>query len=49
MAKLKAAAAEPDVNLMPATIEAVQAYATEGEITQALADVFGRYTEQAIV
>ncbi len=49
LAKLKAAAAEPDVNLMPATIEAVQAYATEGEITQALADVFGRYTEQAIV
>ncbi|NNF54453.1 MAG: methylmalonyl-CoA mutase [Acidimicrobiales bacterium] len=49
LAKLKADAAVPDLNLMPTTIEAVQAYATEGEITQALADVFGRYTEQAIV
>jgi methylmalonyl-CoA mutase N-terminal domain/subunit len=49
LADLKAAAKSPDTNLMPATIEAVKTYATEGEITATLADVFGRYTEQAIV
>jgi methylmalonyl-CoA mutase, N-terminal domain len=38
-------AADPEANLMPALIEAVQAYATEGEIIDALADVFGRYVE----
>ena len=46
---LRDAAANPESNLMPVTIDAVKSYATEGEITQALADVFGRYTEQAIV
>jgi methylmalonyl-CoA mutase, N-terminal domain len=30
-------------NLMPATLEAVQAYATTGEITRVLERVFGRY------
>ena len=32
---------------MPALIDAVRAYATEGEIMDALADVFGRYVENA--
>ncbi len=49
LADLKTAAQTPDVNLMPLTVEAVKTYATEGEITQTLADVFGRYIEQAIV
>jgi methylmalonyl-CoA mutase N-terminal domain/subunit len=49
LANLKSAAETPDTNLMPATIEAVKTYATEGEITATLAEVFGRYTEQAIV
>ncbi len=49
LAVLKSAAETPDTNLMPATIDAVKTYATEGEITATLADVFGRYTEQAIV
>ena len=49
LAELKAAAETPDINLMPLTVAAVKTYATEGEITQTLADVFGRYTEQAIV
>ena len=34
---------------MPALLDAVRAYATEGEIMGALADVFGRYTETPVI
>ncbi len=34
-----------NVNLMPSVIEAVKAYATVGEITKALKDVYGEYEE----
>jgi hypothetical protein len=34
---------------MPFILEAVRAYATEGEIMQSMIDVFGIYTEQAVV
>ncbi|HZB44055.1 MAG TPA: methylmalonyl-CoA mutase family protein [Pyrinomonadaceae bacterium] len=44
--KLKGAAAAGD-NTMPATIEAVRAYATLGEICDALRDVYGLYEEPA--
>jgi methylmalonyl-CoA mutase N-terminal domain/subunit len=37
--------AEDNRNLMPAVIEAVKAYATVGEITKALKDVYGEYEE----
>ena len=37
--------AKTDKNLMPSMIEAVKAYATVGEITQALKDVYGEYQE----
>ena len=43
------AAEDPGANLVPPIIEAVSGYATEGEICDALALVFGRYVEQAIV
>ncbi len=43
--RLGAEAADPEVNLMPALIDAVSTYATEGEIIDALAAVFGRHTE----
>jgi methylmalonyl-CoA mutase, N-terminal domain len=43
---LKRAAAAGD-NTMPATIEAVRAYATLGEICDALRDVYGLYEEPA--
>ena len=49
LAKLTADAAEPDVNLMPAIIDAVKAYATEEEISDAMASVFGTYVETAII
>jgi methylmalonyl-CoA mutase N-terminal domain/subunit len=44
--KLKKAAAAGD-NTMPATIDAVRAYATLGEICDALRDVYGLYEEPA--
>jgi methylmalonyl-CoA mutase N-terminal domain/subunit len=44
--KLKGAAQKME-NTMPATIEAVRAYATLGEICSALRDVYGVYEEPA--
>ncbi|HEY6537424.1 MAG TPA: methylmalonyl-CoA mutase family protein [Candidatus Dormibacteraeota bacterium] len=44
---LRQAARGPD-NLMPPIIEAVKVLCTEGEITTALADVFGAYREPAV-
>ncbi len=43
--RVRTDAADPAVNLMPALLDAVHAYATLGEIVNALADVFGRWTE----
>jgi len=37
--------AQAGVNLMPAIVEAVKAYATVGEITKQMVGVFGRYRE----
>jgi methylmalonyl-CoA mutase, N-terminal domain len=45
---LRKAAAGSD-NMMPYILEAVRAYATEGEIMNTLIEVFGIYTEQAVV
>ena len=45
--KVRRAAQQGD-NTMPATIEAVRAYATLGEICSALRDVYGIYQEPAI-
>jgi methylmalonyl-CoA mutase N-terminal domain/subunit len=42
-------AADSNRNLMPPLIEAVRAYATLGEMRDALADVFGTWEERAIV
>jgi len=41
--------ARSDENVMPALIEAVKAYATVGEISDALRDVFGEYREPSIL
>jgi methylmalonyl-CoA mutase N-terminal domain/subunit len=46
---IRAVAADPERNLMPALIDAVRSYATEGEIMNALAEVFGRYVEKPIL
>ncbi|ANQ53084.1 methylmalonyl-CoA mutase [Thermosipho sp. 1063] len=42
-------AASSDENLMPYIIEAVKSYATVGEISNALREVFGEYTETIII
>ena len=42
---LSTAAADSTTNLMPPILDAVRAHATVGEIMNALADVFGRWTE----
>ncbi|MBO0708270.1 MAG: methylmalonyl-CoA mutase, partial [Candidatus Dormibacteraeota bacterium] len=49
LATLGRAARSPRENLMPHILEAVKAYCTEGEIMQALIDVFGTYTERAVI
>jgi len=48
LSRLRKAAAGKD-NLMPYILEAVRAYATEGEIMNTLIDVFGTYTERAVI
>jgi methylmalonyl-CoA mutase cobalamin-binding domain/chain len=45
---LRAAAHDSSTNLMPATIEAVRAHASMGEIVEALREIFGSYTEVPI-
>jgi len=37
-------AADPEANIMPSLIDAVNTYATLGEVMNSLAEVFGRYT-----
>ena len=49
LSQIRADAAEPTVNLMPAIIAAVRTYTTEEEIAMALESVFGTYVEKAIV
>ena len=44
LAEVRAAAERKD-NVLPAVIDAVEAYATVGEVCTALVDVFGRYQE----
>jgi methylmalonyl-CoA mutase N-terminal domain/subunit len=48
LSQLRKAAAGSD-NLMPYILEAVRAYATEGEIMNTMIEVFGIYTERAVV
>ncbi|PZS21449.1 MAG: hypothetical protein DLM61_27940, partial [Pseudonocardiales bacterium] len=45
---LKTGAARDGENLMPALLDATRAHATEGEIVEALQQVFGTYTESPV-
>ncbi|MGQ0802670.1 MAG: acyl-CoA mutase large subunit family protein [Actinomycetota bacterium] len=47
--RVRADAADPGVNLMPALLAAVGTQATVGEVIGALADVFGRYREDPVI
>jgi methylmalonyl-CoA mutase, N-terminal domain len=48
LARLKAEAAEPDRNLMPAIVDASKAYATMGEMCDALREVWGVWRETPV-
>ena len=43
--RVESDAADPQINLMPALIDAVGVYATLGEVMGSLGSVFGRHTE----
>jgi methylmalonyl-CoA mutase N-terminal domain/subunit len=45
LARVRGDAADPEINVMPALLDAVRSYATLGEVVAALADVFGRWVE----
>jgi methylmalonyl-CoA mutase N-terminal domain/subunit len=49
LAAVGTVARDAGVNLMPAIIDAVRSYATIGEIVEALASVFGRWTEDPVI
>ena len=49
LGRVVADATDPDVNLMPSLIAAVEARTTVGEIVEALEGVFGSYVETAVV
>jgi methylmalonyl-CoA mutase N-terminal domain/subunit len=49
LARVRQDSACPEVNVMPGLIEAARTYATIGEIVDALAAVFGTWTERAVV
>jgi methylmalonyl-CoA mutase N-terminal domain/subunit len=49
LARLATEAADPEINLMPALIEAATNYVTVGECMMTLASVFGRYVETASI
>ncbi|HZU79943.1 MAG TPA: methylmalonyl-CoA mutase family protein [Acidimicrobiales bacterium] len=49
LARVRHDAADPATNVMPSLLQAVYAYATVGEIIGALGQVFGTWTERAVV
>jgi methylmalonyl-CoA mutase N-terminal domain/subunit len=49
LARLRADAAQPDVNLIPTLIDAVKTYATLGEVMATLTEVFGRHVETPVI
>jgi methylmalonyl-CoA mutase, N-terminal domain len=48
LSALKVTAAREDANLMPGLLDAARAHVTEGEIVEALQEVFGSYTETPV-
>jgi len=49
LSEVTRAAADPTRNLMEPILQATRAYATIGEIVDAMAQVFGRWTEQPVI
>jgi len=48
LARLQVACRDPKDNVMPHLIDCVNAYCTEGEIVDAMVQVYGRYTERSV-
>jgi methylmalonyl-CoA mutase N-terminal domain/subunit len=49
LARIATEAADPEVNLMPALIDAVKVYASLGEIMHTMETVFGRHVEVPVI
>ena len=49
LARLRTDARQPDVNLMPALIDAAKAYATLGEMMATMEAEFGRHVEVPVI
>ena len=49
LARVRAEAADPEINLMPALIDAVKVYATLGEIMGTMEAEFGRHVEVPVI
>ena len=49
LARIRTEAADPEVNLMPALIDAVKVYATVGEIMATIENEFGRHVEVPVI
>ncbi len=49
LARIATEAADPDINLMPALIDAVKVYASLGEIMKTMESVFGRHVEVPVI
>jgi len=49
LARVRADAADPNVNMMPALIDAVKVYATLGEIMRTMEQEFGRHVEVPVI
>jgi len=47
--RIESEAADPEINLMPGLIDAVNVYATLGEVMASLGTVFGRHVEVPII
>jgi methylmalonyl-CoA mutase, N-terminal domain len=47
--RLRTEAADPEINLMPALIDAVGVYASLGEVMGAMGEVFGRHVEVPVI
>jgi methylmalonyl-CoA mutase N-terminal domain/subunit len=48
LAALKRACVDESLNVMPPLIEAVKAHATEGEVVEAMVEIYGRYVERSV-
>ena len=49
LTRLGREAADPEINLMPALVDAAQSYATLGEMMATMAGVFGRHVEVPVI